>query len=74
MLLNFYVCVNFASETSDTVSCAYTDLGGKLLCVDRVLGADPICTAEVQNDLGDAVVIRQRTTTDVDVVGGRVVQ
>jgi len=35
-----------------------------------VFGADVVRAAEVQDELGDAVVVRQRTAADVDVVRG----
>jgi len=49
-------------------------LDGELESVDRVFGSDGVGAAEMQDDLGDAVMIRQRATTDVDIVGGSVVK
>ena len=75
MLPNIFerLCLDYMQRYYRSVECV-TDLDGKLELVDRVLGADSVRAAEVKNDLGDAVVVRQRTAADVDVVGGRLVQ
>jgi len=69
----FRICDLINYKIVKCIVCV-SDLDGKLKLVDHMLGADTVRAAEVKNELGDAVVVRQRTAADVDVVGGRLVQ
>ena len=45
-----------------------------MLAADGVFGTDHVGAAEVDDDLGDAVVVRQRATADVDVMSAGLVE
>jgi len=66
--------IQFINFTAGSLLSCVTDLDRKLERVDGVFRADGVCAAEVQNNLGDAVVIGQWSTADVDVVGRRLVE